>query len=101
MADSNLSLERNTPGLFMRGVKTIARFFRTFFNLIGTLFVIGFSLLPLSALLVALPAVSPNEAVLTDTVRPTRSRWRRIRRRRGSCWRRRRRSSRRRRCCRR
>lgn len=41
---------------------------RAIFKLIGTLFVLGLSLLPLSALLVALPAVSPNEAVLSDTV---------------------------------
>ena len=61
--------------------KAVGRFFRTIRRLIGTLFVIGFSLLPLSALLIALPAVSPNEAVLTDTVRPTRSRWRRAGRR--------------------
>ena len=58
-----------------RAVKTVVRFARTVVGLVGTLFVIGFSLLPLSALLIALPAVSPNEAVLTDTVRPSRSRW--------------------------
>ncbi|HJZ54858.1 MAG TPA: ABC transporter permease, partial [Gemmataceae bacterium] len=54
---------------------------RTIYSLIGTLFVIGFSLLPLASLLVALPLVSPNEAVLTDTVRPAPSRWVRLRRR--------------------
>jgi putative ABC transport system permease protein len=50
-------------------------------RLIGTLFTIGFSVLPLAAMLVALPAVSPNEAVLTDTVRPAKSWWRRTARR--------------------
>src|SRR5262245_14194462 len=54
---------------------------RGFFRLIGTLFVIGFSLLPLSALLIALPAVSPNEAVLSDTVKPLSQWWRRTARR--------------------
>ncbi|MBA4186713.1 MAG: hypothetical protein C0467_01720 [Planctomycetaceae bacterium] len=57
----------------VRVVKRAILFVRTVLRLIGTLFVIGFSLLPLAALLVALPAVSPNEAVLTDTVRPARS----------------------------
>ncbi|WP_439631732.1 ABC transporter permease [Gemmata sp.] len=61
------------PGLPARVVKQAVVFVRTVLRLIGTLFVIGFSLLPLAALLVALPAVSPNEAVLTDTVRPARS----------------------------
>ena len=56
-----------------RVVKGVSRFFRTVVGLVGTLFVIGFSLLPLSALLIALPAVSPTEAVLTDSVRPARS----------------------------
>ncbi|MDW8242299.1 MAG: ABC transporter permease [Thermogemmata sp.] len=54
---------------------------RAFRRLLGTLFAIGFSLLPLSVLLVALPAVSPNEAVLTETVPPARSRWQRFTRR--------------------
>jgi ABC-type antimicrobial peptide transport system permease subunit len=54
---------------------------RSFFRLVGTLFVIGFSLLPLSVLLVALPAVSPNEAVLTETVPPARRWWQRLGRR--------------------
>ncbi len=60
---------------FQKAVRVRIAFQRTVVSLIGTLFVIGLSLLPLSALLVALPAVSPNEAVLTDTVRPTKSRW--------------------------
>ncbi len=79
---ANLSLAHDaSPPLLVRAVRSVTRFFRTVFGLIGTLFVIGFSLLPLSALLVALPAVSPNEAVLTDTVRPARSWWRRTARR--------------------
>ncbi|MCE9568068.1 MAG: ABC transporter permease [Planctomycetes bacterium] len=69
------------PDLATRMVKRILAFARTILGLIGTLFVIGFSLLPLAALLVALPAVSPNEAVLTDTVRPTKSWWLRTARR--------------------
>src|SRR5436190_7220915 len=63
-------------GAFDRGLKMRMAFERGVVSIIGTLFVIGFSLLPLAALLVALPAVSPNEAVLSDTVRPTKSRWR-------------------------
>jgi ABC-type antimicrobial peptide transport system permease subunit len=62
-------------------VKRVFGFFRSLARFIATLFVLGFSLLPLSALLVALPAVSPNEAVLTETVRPVKSWWRRTARR--------------------
>ena len=69
------------PGLLRRAWKRIYGFVRGLVRFIGTLFVIGFSVLPLSALLVALPAVSPNEAVLTDTVRPVKSWWRRTWRR--------------------
>jgi putative ABC transport system permease protein len=54
---------------------------RGIYGLIGTLFVLGLSILPLTALIVALPAISPNEAVLTDTVRPATSWWRRLFRR--------------------
>jgi hypothetical protein len=78
---ANLSLERPRDALLVRLAKAGVRFARTVGGLIGTLFVIGFSLLPLSALLVALPAVSPNEAVLSDSVRPTRSWVRRTARR--------------------
>lgn len=69
------------PGLLRRLGKRVYAFFRGLFRFIGTLFVIGFSTLPLSALLVALPAASPNEAVLTDTVRPVKTWWQRTRRR--------------------
>jgi ABC-type antimicrobial peptide transport system permease subunit len=82
MGNTNLSLEREeSPGVPARAAKAVAGFFRTFARLVGTLFVIGFSLLPLSALLVALPAVAPGEAVLTDTVKPVRSWWGRAARR--------------------
>ena len=69
------------PGRAARTFKTLTRFFRTLVRLVGTLFVIGFSLLPLAALLAALPAVAPSEAVLSETVRPARSWWRRTARR--------------------
>lgn len=52
-----------------------------FLKMIGAVFLLGLSLLPLSSLLLMLPAVAPQESVLTDTVRPTRSRWLRIGRR--------------------
>lgn len=61
--------------VFDRTLKQRIKFGRSVFSLIGTLFVIGFSLLPLASLLVALPAVAPSEAVLSDTVRPART-WR-------------------------
>jgi ABC-type lipoprotein release transport system permease subunit len=57
------------------------KFVRGLYSLMGTLIVLGLSLLPLTSLIVALPAVSPNEAVLTDTVRPATSWfWRMFRR---------------------
>jgi putative ABC transport system permease protein len=65
----------------IRLVKYAFKFLLSFGRFIGTLFTIGFSTLPLAAMLVALPAVSPNEAVLTDTVRPANSWWRRTARR--------------------
>jgi ABC-type antimicrobial peptide transport system permease subunit len=81
-AGVNVSLARDTGGnILVRVWKTLVRFARNFRRLVGTLFTIGFSLLPLSALLVALPAVAPNEAVLTETVRPAKSWWRRTARR--------------------
>lgn len=79
---TNLSLAREADPSFLKRLARGARaFVRTVGRLVGTLFVIGFSLLPLSALLVALPAVAPNEAVLSDTVAPARSRVRRAARR--------------------
>ena len=61
----------------------VLRFLRGVRRLLGTMLVLGLSLLPLSALLVALPAVSPNEAVLSDSVAPATTRWRRSVRRVG------------------
>ncbi len=66
---------------FGQALKRRIIFERSIYSFIGTLFVIGFSLLPLASLLVALPAVSPNEAVLSDTVRPARTWASRMRRR--------------------
>lgn len=66
---------------FERGLKTRMRLERSIYSLIGTLFVIGFSLLPLASLLVALPAAAPDEAVLTDSAKPVRTFWSRLRRR--------------------
>ncbi|HXD86285.1 MAG TPA: ABC transporter permease [Urbifossiella sp.] len=66
---------------FDRALKARMRLERSIYSLIGTLFVIGFSLLPLAALLVALPAVAPDEAVLSDSVRPVRTFWQRFYRR--------------------
>jgi putative ABC transport system permease protein len=78
----NLSLPREgLRGLPARAGRAAKTFVRSIGRLIGTLFTIGFSLLPLSALLIALPAVSPNEAVLSETIRPVRSWWRRTARR--------------------
>jgi putative ABC transport system permease protein len=67
--------------LATRLAKQVLGFGRGFLRFIGTLFTIGFSVLPLAAMLVALPAISPNEAVLTDSVRPAKSWWRRTARR--------------------
>lgn len=59
---------------FDRGLKRRVAFERGFFKFIGTLFTLGLSVVPLTSLLVALPAVAPGEAVLTDTVRPAKTR---------------------------
>jgi ABC-type lipoprotein release transport system permease subunit len=66
---------------FERGLKRRIRLEKSIYSLIGTLFVIGFSLLPLSALLVALPAAAPDEAVLSDSVKPVKTWAARLRRR--------------------
>jgi len=47
----------------------------------GLLCLLGFGLLPLSTLLMLLPIVMPEEAVLTDTVTPARTAWQRFLRR--------------------
>lgn len=62
-------------------MRLIIRVLRAIVFLIGTMFVLGFSLLPLASLLLALPLVSPNEAVLADTVPPAKSWLRRMFRR--------------------
>ena len=50
------------------GVTFQIKMVRSVYSLLGTMFTLGLSLLPLTALIVAIPAVSPNEAVLTPTV---------------------------------
>src|SRR5438270_922267 len=66
---------------FHRWLKVRLKIEQWFLRFVGTLFTIGFSILPLSALLVALPVAAPNEAVLTDTVPPARTPLRRFARR--------------------
>jgi ABC-type lipoprotein release transport system permease subunit len=55
-------------------MSVVRRFFHNVFSLAGTAIVLALSLLPLSALLLALPAVAPQESVLVDEV-PRRSSW--------------------------
>jgi putative ABC transport system permease protein len=50
-------------------------------RLTGYLFLLGLGLLPLASLLMLLPIVMPQEAVLTDTITPAKSAWHRFRRR--------------------
>jgi hypothetical protein len=66
---------------FGRALKFRIAVERRFLRFVGTLFTIGLSVLPLSALLAALPAAAPNEAVLSDTVRPATTPRRRFARR--------------------
>ncbi|MFO0800115.1 MAG: ABC transporter permease [Gemmataceae bacterium] len=61
----------------------VYRFLRAVRSLAGTMVTLVLSLLPLTALLVALPAVAPNEAVLSDSVPPAATRARRLLRRLG------------------
>jgi putative ABC transport system permease protein len=63
------------------GLQSHLRLVRTVYSLLSTLLVCGLSLLPLSALIVALPAASPNEAVLTESVKPVTTWGRRLLRR--------------------
>jgi putative ABC transport system permease protein len=60
-----------------RIVTTIGRALNRILDLLGTGFVLGLSLLPLSALLLAYPAIAPQESVLRDAVSSQRSWWRR------------------------
>jgi putative ABC transport system permease protein len=43
---------------------------------VGMIMLLGLSLLPLSSLLLVFPAAYPQESILSDSVRPSRSRWR-------------------------
>ncbi|MGL4419290.1 MAG: ABC transporter permease [Gemmataceae bacterium] len=62
-------------------MKLLVRLLRAIVSLLGTLLVLGLSLLPLSALLVALPFLLPNEAILSDSVKTATSFPRRLARR--------------------
>jgi ABC-type lipoprotein release transport system permease subunit len=68
-----VSADPDSPSLPARAWRAVVMGWRSVAYVLGTLFVLGLSLLPLSALIVALPAVNPNEAVLSATVRPARS----------------------------
>src|SRR5262245_42842216 len=61
------------PSRLVRARRAVGRLFRAVVSVIGTVFNLGLSLLPLTVLIVSLPAISPNEAVLSETVRPARS----------------------------
>ncbi len=67
------SSDPDQPSRLVRIGRGVRRFIGAIISVISTVFTLGLSLLPLTALLVALPAVSPNEAVLSDTVRPART----------------------------
>lgn len=54
--------------LYRRIVVFRLNLWRTVLQLLGTAIVLGLSLLPLSALLLAFPAINPQESVLTDAV---------------------------------
>ena len=49
-------------------IAAIGRILSRILSLVGTLVVLGLSLLPLSALLLAFPAIAPQESVLSDAV---------------------------------
>lgn len=79
-------------GVFVRvPVESIGRPFRTLRGIVwlrqligqltGYLFLLGFGLLPLTSLLMFLPIVMPQEAVLAETIAPARNGWHRFRRR--------------------
>lgn len=79
-------------GLFVRvPFETIGRPFRVLRGILwlrqviaqltGFLFLLGLGLLPLMSLLMFLPIVMPQEAVLTDTIAPAKDRWQRLGRR--------------------
>ena len=70
---------RFAPLAWMRA--RASAFVRRVGAVLATVFVLGLSLLPLAALLLVLPALLPEESVLSESVRPTRSRWKRLGRR--------------------
>ncbi len=59
--------------LYGRVLQVRVRIWRTIFRLLGTAVVLGLSLLPLSSLLLAFPALVPQESVLTEAVSDKRS----------------------------
>lgn len=59
-------------------LRALGRFVKRVLTLLGTAVVLGVSLLPLSTLLLAFPALVPQESVLTDTVSDKRSWLRRL-----------------------
>ncbi len=63
--------------LYGRVLQVRLAIWRTVFRLLGLAVVLGLSLLPLSALLLAFPALVPQESVLVDAVSDKRSWWRR------------------------
>lgn len=76
-----LSAQRRKPqtyhpafAVYGRVVQGKAAIWSGVFRLLGTVVVCGLSLLPLSSLLVAFPAVNPQETVLTESV-PAKSSW--------------------------
>ena len=79
----NPRIRRRQSPLLQVAYGHLARFAGADIRLIGTMATLGLSLLPLSALLVALPLVAPNEAVLSDSVRPAKTRGARLLRRLG------------------
>jgi ABC-type lipoprotein release transport system permease subunit len=72
--DSFSEIDQDLPGLRFVLQRRIA-LTKAMISVGSTMILMGLSLMPLSALLLALPAVNPDEAVLTDVVARTRSRW--------------------------
>jgi ABC-type antimicrobial peptide transport system permease subunit len=66
-------LNKSVPSFQVQYLRRAAAVGRSILRIISTMLMMGLSLLPLSSLLFALPAVNPSEAVLTDTVAPVRS----------------------------
>src|SRR5260221_8963150 len=68
--DTNAVLERT---IVDRVATIVLRLVKSILRVASTMILMGLSLLPLSALLLSLPVVNPDEAVLADTIAPTRS----------------------------